>query len=468
MKKILLPVLLLSCFTGFANIRLPSVLSSHMVLQQNTKIKLWGWCDPGEKITIKVDWDTATYAVTGTANAKWMAEINTPAAGGPYKINLKGNNEIVLDDVLVGEVWVCSGQSNMEMHYNWGMKQYTDDVNNATNTKIRFFQVPKVTSDYPQDDVPGKWVVCSPETVKPFSIVGYFFGQKINQETTYPVGLISSNWGGTPAEVWTPDSLVYDNPVLADAASKLGGADWWPIKPGATYNAMIYPLTNFPIAGTIWYQGESNTSTWSTYTQLFQTMIGAWRTAWKNDFPFYYVQIAPFTYGNENIGALLRQAQTKAAAYPNTGMVVISDLVDNIKDIHPQFKKDVGLRLANYALADHYKKEGIVYQSPLFNRMEIKKNKVTVYFDHAENGLVSKSKSPSGFYIAGDDKKFYPATAKVKGNSVELYSKEVKEPVAVRFGFSNTAMPDLFSKEGLPVNLFRTDDWEMETAKIQE
>lgn len=461
MKKMLLSFFLLVSLASLAGIRLPAIIGDHMVLQQNSTVKLWGWADPAEKITINVGWDTTAYFATGTAGAKWMAEIKTPSAGGPFKIILKASNEIILNDVMIGEVWVCSGQSNMEMHYNWGMKQYTEDVNNANNKSIRFFQVSKLTSDFPQDDLQGKWVVCSPESVKTFSMVGYFFGNRINQETSYPVGLINSSWGGTPAEVWTPDSIVNDDPPLKAAAAKLNQAPWWPVNAGATYNAMIYPIINYAIAGTIWYQGESNTGTASTYSSLFNKMIGSWRTAWKKDFPFYYVQIAPFTYGEEHIGNLLREAQTKSQSYPQTGMVVISDLVDNIKDIHPQLKKDVGLRLANYALGDHYKKPGIVYKFPQYRNMEINKNKVRVYFDHAENGLITKGGAPTEFYLAGADKQFHPAQAKIIGNTVELSSIHVKQPVAVRFGFSNTAMPNLFSKEGLPVNLFRTDDWEV-------
>lgn len=471
MKKIALPVLsffLLALFAvpGTASVRLPAIIGSHMVLQQNSTVKFWGWSDPGEKIAIKTDWDTTTYRTTAAGNAKWTVSFKTPAAGGAHTITITGRNTIVLNDVLVGEVWVCSGQSNMEMSVNWGLP-YQEDVANAINKNIRFFHIPKTTAEYPQEDVKGEWVVCSPEAMKNFSAAGYFFGKRIQEETSFPVGLINSSWGGTPAETWTPKEVVENDPVL-QPASKRDATNGWPVSPGLAYNAMIYPLINFNIAGAIWYQGESNVGNASTYQPLFTKMIGEWRKGWQNDFPFYYVQIAPYTYGNNNNAApLLREAQTKSLAYPKTGMVVVHDLVDNVKDIHPKMKKEVGLRLANLALADTYGKNGIAYKSPAYKNMEIGKSKIRISFDNAENGLVSKGGAPTEFYIAAEDKNFVPAKAKIEKNTVVVYSDAVKNPVAVRFGFSNSAMPNLFSKEGLPVNIFRTDDWQVETVSVQ-
>ena len=439
-----------------------------MVLQQNSEVKLWGWGDPGEKIKITTTWDTTTYTVSSTSNAKWSTMIKTPVAGGPYKISIKGKNSIELDDVMIGEVWVCSGQSNMEMNVNWGLP-YSDDVNKANNKSIRFFHISKATSEYPQENVDGKWVVCNPDDMKSFSAVGYFFGQKLQLELNAPVGLINTSWGGTPAEVWTPEELVVNDPVLKEAAGKLTASQWWPVKPGMTYNAMIHPLTGYNIAGSIWYQGESNTGTAATYQSLFTTMIGSWRKAWQKDFPFYYVQIAPYAgYGNMNIAPLLREAQTKSMSYPNTGMVVISDLVDNINDIHPKMKKEVGLRLANYALAQTYSRNVVAYKSPDYKSMKVEKDKIRISFDQAGSGLVTKGGTLTEFYIAGEDQKFVPAQAKIEGNTVVVWSKSVKNPVAVRFGFSNGAMPNLFTKEGLPVNLFRTDDWPVDTSSVKK
>lgn len=464
----------LSLFTFLADtsmqaagqIRLPAVLGSHMVLQQKSEVKLWGWCDPAEKIQVSTGWDTARYNTLGSADARWSVDVKTPAAGGPYTITIKGSNTVVIDDVLIGEVWVCSGQSNMEMSVNWGLP-YADEAAQATNKNIRFFHIPRTTSAFPQDDVKAQWVVCDPENMKRFSAVGYFFGKKLTQELNVPVGLINASWGGTPAEVWTPKEIVEGDTALEKASTKLQPAGGWPIHSGLAYNAMISPLTNFNIAGTIWYQGESNTGTASTYTTLFTNMINAWRTAWKKDFPFYFVQIAPYAnYGNKNVGALLREAQTNTLHYPNTGMVVISDLVNDVKDIHPKMKKEVGLRLANYALAETYGKKDLMHKSPVYTGMKVEKDKIRVYFDNAEMGFITKTGAPTEFYIAGQDRNFLPAEAKTENNTVIVSNKTIKNPVAVRFGFSNAAMPNLFSKDGLPVNLFRTDNWPVDTGAL--
>lgn len=445
-----------------AEVRLPAILGSHMVMQQNSETKLWGWCSPGEAIKVTVDWDTTVYKTTGTGYAKWSITLKTPKAGGPYSIVINGSNKIVLDDVLIGEVWLCSGQSNMEWSGTQNLKQSLDEAPNATNTSIRFFYITKSTAAYPQDNCEGSWKVCSPAEMKKFSAVGYFFGKKLQQELKVPVGLINSNWGGTPAEVWTPSDAVLNNTTLKAAADKINPTPWWPKESGALYNAMIYPITQHTIAGAIWYQGESNTKTYASYQQLFTTMIGEWRKSWKKDFPFYYVQIAPYTYDNKNIGALLREAQTKSMSYPNTGMVVVSDLVADVKNIHPTNKIDVAGRLANYALAETYGTYKGSYKSPTYQTMSINKNVVHIGFANAEKGLVSRNGAPTEFYIAGEDRVFYPATVKIQGSSVSLWAKEVKTPVAVRFGFSNTAIPNLFSTEGLPVNIFRTDNWDLE------
>jgi sialate O-acetylesterase len=443
-----------------ADVRLPAIISNHMVLQQNTEVNIWGWCDPGEKIKINTTWDTTTYSAVGSSGAKWSLKIKTPMAGGPYIIILNGNNKIIIDDVLIGEVWDCSGQSNMEMSYSWGIKEYTNDIEKSANQSIRLFHVPRLTAAYPQDDLKGNWVVCNPDDLKTFSLAGYFFGFKIHQVLSVPVGLIEASWGGTPAEVWTPKDSVENNPVLKKAADSLKLSDGWPVNIAATFNAMINPITNFNIAGVIWYQGESNAGTASTYQQLFSTMIRSWRTAWQKDFPFYYVQIAPFSgYGGIS-GAFLQEAQTKTLDVPNTGMVVIADLVSDVKDIHPKDKKDVGYRLANLALSETYNKKNLVYQFPMYKNMQVEKGgKVRINFTNADKGFMSKGDTINGFYIAGANKVFMPAIAVIENNSIIVRNKNIKDPVAVRFGFTNPSIPNLFSKEGLPVNLFRTDDW---------
>lgn len=459
MKKILfLSIILGMVMSSFAFVRLPSIIGSHMVLQQNATVNLWGWSSPAEKISIEVGWDTTKYTATGSRGARWVAEIKTPPAGGPYTIKIKASNEIVLEDVLIGEVWICSGQSNMEWSADQGLKQSVEEAPLANNKSIRFFYIPKSTSSTLQDDVKAQWVVCNPEDMLHFSAIGYFFGKQINAVTGFPVGLINSNWGGTPAEVWTPAEVVQNDPDLRTASEKLSPTQWWPYVRGEAYNAMIYPITHFEIAGAIWYQGESNVGTHYAYQRLFTNMIDSWRKAWNKNFPFYFVQIAPYAYGDLHInGALLREAQTKSASFPKTGMVVVSDLVDNVKDIHPTLKKEVAARLANYALAETYQVKGLNYRSPQYASHSVEKNKIRIQFDHVPTNLVSKGGAPTDFYIAGADGVFVPATAVIEGKTIVVSNKNVKDPVDVRFGFTNTAMPNVFSAEGLPVNLFRTD-----------
>jgi sialate O-acetylesterase len=340
MKKQLL-IISLFCFATIAskaNVRLPNIIGSHMVLQQKSTVKLWGWSAPGESITIKVSWDTTTYKVVAGRDAKWITSIKTPEAGGSYSITIKGNNTIKLEDVLIGEVWLCGGQSNMEWSGDQNLPQSKVEAPNATNNKIRFFYVAKSTSAFPQDNVDGKWMVCTPEEMIHFSAIGYFYGKNLFEKLNCPIGLINSNWGGTPAETWTPDYVINSDEIIKKGADALKPADWWPHKTGLAYNAMIYPITNYTIAGAIWYQGESNTQTYYAYEKLFTGMIDAWRQQWNKAFPFYFVQIAPFAYGFKNIGALLRETQTKAAAFPNTGMVIVSDLTPDTNNIHPILK----------------------------------------------------------------------------------------------------------------------------------
>jgi len=465
MKKYRLLVLLVALtVTNFLNaaaeVRLPAIIGNHMVLQQNSEVKLWGWCDPGEKIKINSGWDTVTYNTIGNPDGKWLLSIKTPVSGGPYTLTINGNNKIILEDVLIGEVWVCSGQSNMEMNYNWGIKQYASDAENATNKGIRFFHIPRLTARYPQDDTKGEWVVCNPEDMGKFSLAGYFFGQKLHQVLSVPVGLIEASWGGTPAEVWTPKEDIDSSPIIKKVADGLKTIPWGPIKSGASYNAMIYPVINFNIAGVIWYQGEANVDNASTYEPLFSTMINSWRKAWQKDFPFYFVQIAPFAgYGNNISGALLKEAQTKTLSTPNTGMIVIDDMVTDVNNIHPTDKKDVGYRLANLALSENYNKKDIVYKFPMYKKMQIEKGKIRISFINADNGFINKGDTIKGFYISGGDKIFMPAVAKINGNTIIVSNKKIKDPVSVRFDFTNSSIPELLSKEGLPVNLFRTDNW---------
>jgi sialate O-acetylesterase len=471
--KWLLSFLLLCGSVSMANVRLPSVLSDNMVLQQHSTIKLWGWCEPGENIFVTASWNNnrdaangATDAVNGTRDSvngtrdgRWQLSLTTPAAGGPYTIQIKGQNTIVLNNILVGEVWVCSGQSNMEMCETWGLPDVKAELPSCYNNQIRFFHVPRTTSTSPQDDCPGAWAVCDSNALKTFSAVGYFFAKKLNKDLNVPVGLVEVAWGGTPAEVWTPAPLVTGDSALSAADARQKPSDGWPFLPGYCYNAMIAPLTSFRIAGALWYQGESNTVAPNTYCKLLTTMIGSWRKAWGSDFPFYYVQIAPFTYEVKDQGSLVREQEGECQSYPNTGMVVISDLVDDTTNIHPKNKHDVGLRLANWALAETYHQPGIYYKNPRFQGLETKGDKLILSFADAPNGLVVKGGEIRALYVAGEDKVFYPAEGRIQGSRLTVSARAVKSPVAVRYQFSNAGIGNLFSKEGLPVEPFRTDTW---------
>ncbi|MDM1294000.1 sialate O-acetylesterase [Sphingobacterium sp. N143] len=453
--------------SSYAHIRLPNILASDMVLQQKSSTRLWGWGSPREKIKISTSWDNKTTEVETDGNANWQANIQTPAAGGPYTIVFEGENKIVLDNVFIGEVWLCSGQSNMEWSYNHGLSSVKEEFPLLDKLNIKFFQASKATSRTPQDNLEGNWMVCDSNTLKSFSAVAYYFGKVLNKELNVPIGLISSNWGGTPAEVWVPAQQVANNPVLKDAAMKKKVSTGWPITPGYTYNAMIAPLINHTIAGVLWYQGESNVETASSYTVLMDTLISSWRKSWNKDFPFYFVQIAPNKYPKYNVGALLREAQTKNLATAKTGMVVVSDLVEDTLNIHPSNKKDVGLRLANLALAENYNLDRGTYKSPIFKSLTIQKNQVELDFDNAGEGLILKGNAPKEMFIAGADKVFYPAAVKIKGHQIVVSSKQVKTPVAVRYQFSNTGIGNIFNKAGLPVAPFRTDDWPVDTSKIK-
>lgn len=459
MKKLLLPFLLLVAITTSAQLRLPAIFTDHMVIQRESVVPIWGWNSPGWEVKINTSWDTVTVRVITSNTAQWKAELKTPKAGGPYTITLQSGNEIkTITDVLSGEVWLCSGQSNME----WPMaisdgKALIPAINDPA---IRLMHIPKSGSATRQERGEGQWTVCDKNTISNFSAVAYFFGKKLNTELNVPIGLINASWGGSNAEAWTPNERVVDDPVLAEAAKKHEVNMWWPNEPGTIFNSMITPLVPFKIGGVIWYQGESNTAYPQTYKQLMEALIIGWRKEFKTEFPFYYVQIAPFSeYGVENSATRVREQQVKMLQIPKTGMVVISDHVDNVKDIHPVSKKPVGERLANMALSEVYGKKGIAYLTPLYKSMKVEKDKIRVMFGNVAS-LVSTGGAPTEFMIAGEDKKFYPAKAKIEGNTVVVSAKEVKRPVAVRFAWGNGSIPNLFSSEGLPVSVFRTDDWE--------
>lgn len=440
-----------------ANVSLPNIFGDNMVLQRNSEVKIWGWANPKEEIKLVSSWNNQEYKVTTNNQAQWELKIKTPEAGGPYTITIKGYNEVVLKNVLIGEVWVCSGQSNMEMPASWGIDNGEEETKKASNPNIRFFTVPKLTATTPQNNLLGNWTESTPETMKYFSAIGYFFAQHLREDLkNVPIGLISSNWGGTPAEIWMPDEVVQNDPILLENAKKLNEQEYGPRQPGRAYNAMIYPFAGFKIAGTLWYQGESNVGS-LVYDKTLGALITSWRKAWNDDFPFYYVQIAPYKTGSNNFSnVIVRDSQRKLLnEVPNTKMVVISDVSDTI-DIHPKNKKAVGIRLADLALANIYKTNSNLVNSPLYKEFKTDKNKAIVSFDYAE-GLYFKNKTSNQFEVAGADGVFYAAEASIKNNQVILVSKKVTVPVKVRFAWGNTTHSDLFNKANLPASCFITE-----------
>lgn len=487
---------------SYADIKLPALVSDHMVLQQQSTIKLWGWADPGEKVEVSGGWFDRPVNVTANGNGEWEVEVKTVGAGGPYDLKLKGKNTIVLTDVFLGEVWVCAGQSNMHFPVgksgekgNWrtGVDNYEEEIRNADFPKIRMFTVNRETSQEIQEDVKGRWVVCSPQTVAEFSAVGYFFGKELFEKLKVPVGLLNTSWGGTPAEAWTQKKVLtadqgfnelvkqyhynlenwekvkHEHEIVVDSLEQLrkqgeevGLNPRPPVGLGSNkapyvlYNAMVAPLLNYRIKGVVWYQGESNARRAWQYRRLFPAMIKNWRSNWnQGDFPFYFVQITPHRGQNPEI----REAQLMTYRnVKNSGMVVTTDIGDST-NIHPTNKQEVGRRLSLWALANNYGFKDVVYSGPLYKRMRVKGIKAIISFDYADRGLICNGDSLSHFTIAGADRQFYPAKARIDGEKVVVWSENVKHPVSVRFGWNNFPMHNLYNKAGLPASPFRTDDW---------
>ncbi|SFU47438.1 sialate O-acetylesterase [Pustulibacterium marinum] len=449
----LLCLLLLPLISVKAAIKLPAVFSDHMVLQQNTNVKFWGWADPNEEVIISPSWTTKSYTTTGNNLAEWNTEIATPKAGGPYSITFKGYNYIEIKDVYIGEVWFCSGQSNMEMSASWGIENGEEEIQKSQYPEIRFFKVPKLSADSPQNNLPANWDVCTPESMKYNSALSYYFARKLQDSLNVPIGLMVSAWGGTPAEIWIPSKVIQEDALLTSEANRLQPNEWGPIQPGKAFNAMVAPLTQYHIAGFLWYQGESNVGS-TNYDLILTALINSWRELWKSEnLPFYFVQIAPYNYeGSTDAGAKIRDAQRKVAHdVANTAMVVTSD-ISTTDDIHPKNKKSVGERLANIALKNTYKTYDGVIAGPTFKKIEVEKNKIIVHFTNNE-GLYFSNKD-NQFEIAGEDGVFHTAKATIKNNTIYLKSKQVKNPVNVRFAWGNTIQSNLFNNAKLPASSF--------------
>lgn len=464
MNKTHLSYLVLSCLFGTAlclnaQISLPSIFTDHMVLQQNSKVAIWGWGGASNTIKVVGSWapaDTAKAVVA--SDGSWKTSLTTIKAGGPYTISITGSGEKTLQDVMLGEVWLCSGQSNMDFNAEWGLKNKETEIAAANHPNLRFFQVLKRGAATPQNNCEATWATCTPDVMKITSSVAYFFGRNLQDSLKVPIGLIVSAWGGTPAEVWTPKENIMANESIVKAIPAKT-YPWWPVEPGVLYNQMINPFVPYGIAGAIWYQGEANVDHSSSYATLLKTMIESWRKSFEKEFPFYIVQIAPYTYkSNDNGPAKVREAEEWVSKnISQSGLVVVSDLVNNIKDIHPINKQDVGLRLAKLAISQTYGKVSPGYASPLFEKMRIDKDKIILTFNHAENGLICKGKQVVGLTIAEENGSFVNAKAKIKGNELIVSAPKIKHPAKVEYCFDDATVGNLFNAEGLPVAPFRTN-----------
>ena len=427
-------------------VTLPAVIGEHMVVQRDVPLPVWGWAAPGEEITVCLDDKTAKVKTDEAGN--WKVVLPAMKADGvAHRLTIAGNdNTIDLTDVLVGEVWIGSGQSNME----WGLSGThggAEAVAAANYPEIRLLHVPKVQLGNPAPNVNAAWKVCTPQTVPSFSAVLYHFGRRIHSELKIPVGLINSAWPGSPIEPW----------IVTDSSS------------GGMYNGMIAPLQPFPLRGVIWYQGETNCEQGNrfAYFDKMKELITGWRKVWGQELSFYFVQIAPWSgYGNGLLPDLW-EAQSAALTIPRTGMAVITDLVDNIGDIHPRKKEPVGLRLAPWALAGDYGREKLVYSGPAFESMQIEKNTIRVKFVHTGGGLKSRDGGPlTEFQVAGADGTFVPAEARIDGGTVIVAAEKVPEPAQVRFGWHKAANPNLINAEGLPAAPFQSNNWRGGTGSI--
>lgn len=459
--------------SSFAEIKPASIFTDHMVLQQKAEVAVWGWAKKASMVSLTPSWDKKKYSVKADAEGKWKLKIATPKAGGPYEMTISDGAALTLKDILIGEVWFCGGQSNMEMPMKGFKGQPVLGSNEAilksANPQIRIYTVPRSSVTERQDNSkPSDWKLAAPESVANFSATAYYFGRLLSEMLKVPVGLINDSYGGSSVEAWMSPRLLKSFPEVK-VPSKTDTIKEVSRTPTTLYNGMLYPVIGYGIRGALWYQGESNQTRPDRYEDLFPAMVKEWRQVWgMGEFPFYYAQIAPFRYvkmeemqtaGKLN-SAFIRDAQRKSMTkIPNSGMAVLMDIGDE-RTIHPANKQTVGLRLAYLALGNTYGIKGFGYASPDYLSMSVKDGAAVVRFSNVPNGLTSFGKPLALFEVAGADKVFHPAKAVVSGSTVTVSSDLVSVPVAVRYAFKDFVTGDLYSNEGLPVSSFRTDNWE--------
>ena len=461
-KALLFLLLIYSSLVTTAQTRVGTVFGDGMVLQQQKDVYLWGKDNIGAKIYVVSSWGETSQTTTST-NGKWKLQLTTPTAGGPHTITIKGSSTVTIDDVLIGEVWVCSGQSNMQIPLRGGLdgnfiEGGLDAIVNSKNDRIRFFTVKQNTSLKTLDNVKGSWEKAAPSTAGSFSAVGYFFAQQLEKVLDIPIGIVVAAWGSSTAEAWSDVKTLHDLGITIPNEI----AEVPQITPRGLYNAMMHPLIGYGIKGVLWYQGEANRPNANEYEKIINTMVTSWREQWNiGDFPFYYAQIAPFNYGKNN-AAFLREAQLKSSqSLQNAEMVVTLDVGD-CTQIHPSKKREVGKRLSYIALAKDYGISGYDFKSPTLTHYFIEDHEIILTF--SSRIQLNRNVDPAeNFEIAGADMVFYPAKAVMtspyhKDQKVRVFSEKVPHPKAVRYGFKNCVIPTLFGMNGLPVSSFRTDN----------
>ncbi|MDR2274176.1 MAG: sialate O-acetylesterase [Sphingobacterium sp.] len=464
--------LLLMQWSATAKVRLAALFTDGMVLQQQAQVPIWGWADPQATVTLQTSWNGQKYRAKANDLGQWKIRVQTPAAGGAYQIKVAEKNVIELQDILIGEVWLCSGQSNMEMP----LKGYpgqpilgsTEAIMNSKDEQLRIYTVPRNPLLQPAvDSKPSSWKKAEPQSVVGFSATAYFFGRQLRKTLGVPVGLIHSSYGGSNVEAWMEASWLADQQDIQVPKQEEGLKDKNRV-PTMLYNGMIHPIAGYGIRGMIWYQGESNYERPDQYETLFPRMVEKFRDLWGNkELPFYFTQIAPFDYaalppyhvGGKYNSAYLRDAQRKSLdKIPQAGMAVTMDLGEQ-NCIHPAHKQQSGERLAYLALHDSYGFSTLNLKSPRYDKLEIKGSTAVLSFGDAPLGLTTYGKEVKTFEIAGEDKQFYPAEAVLKGKTIIVASPKVAEPVAVRYAFKDYIIGDVFGVNGLPLSSFRTDDW---------
>ncbi|MCG6188557.1 sialate O-acetylesterase [Maribellus maritimus] len=455
----------ISASSSKAEITLPAIFGDHMVLQQQTDAAIWGTASANKTVKVTTSWNNKNYSTKADSDGKWKVKVSTPVAGGPFSISISDGKTKKLNNVLIGEVWVCSGQSNMQMtmsgYFNQPILNANEDIATSANESIHLFTVKREKSMEVSNDFTGEWLECVPENVADFSAAAYYFGRMIQKALDVPVGLICSSWGGTRIEPWMSESGV-KNFDFVNLPDKNMTGDFSQQTPTVLFNKMIAPMVGYAIAGGLWYQGEANRNQPKEYEKLLPGLVENWRDEWGiGDFSFYYVQIAPYDYGQAGMNsAFIREAMLNAADdIPNIGMACVIDAGEKYC-IHPANKEAAGERLAYLALAKTYGKSGFEYSGPVLKDMTVEGQVVKLTFDHAKNGLTTFGKKLENFEIAGNNKRFYPAEAFITRQGITVFSPQVGEPVAVRYAFKDFVVGELYNTEGLPASSFRTDDWE--------